>query len=301
MIDVKLGGIYRAGPMDPGDRPALVLVTAVDDTTQSVSVTLLSPDVELGTSSDLILAPGMTGLSYALLAESDIFGYLWFVQLDRALGRVGDAVLRSLAALRDDDVVNHVVAGPPLVEQSDPRWNFKLRELARLQTLTAHCTRELVDGERVASIDPRAFEVPKSQTEVLAFEEFIVALIEGARRGAITIPGWLVDIALDEDLIASYRAAGLYHALRAIWRLAEASGAPKESSLTGRRTLEDYRDLQIEHARAAGLTNQWLVARSIEVSGLIETRPVRTNDGRLVQLSYVAAEEFITTNEEVYA
>lgn len=148
MIDVKSGGIYRAVPMDPGDWPALVLVTAVDDTTQSVSVTLLSPDVELGTSSDLLLTPGRTGLSYALLAESDIFGYLWFVQLDRALGRVSDAVLRSLAALRDDDAVNHEVAGPPLVEQSDPSWNFKLQELARLRPLTAHCTRELVDGER---------------------------------------------------------------------------------------------------------------------------------------------------------
>ncbi len=229
------------------------------------------------------------------------FGYLWFVQFDRALGRVSHDLLESLAALCDENAVGHPVAGLPLVERSDPRWDFKLQELARLQQLTAHATRELVDGERQASVDPRAFEVPSTPAEIAAFEEFILALIEGSRRGSVVIPGWLVDIALDEDLVASYRALGLYHSLRSVWRLAEVSEAPDESSLAGRHTLWDYRDLQIEHDRAAGHTNQWLVARSIAISGPIETRPARTRDGHLVQLSYIAAEALITTHEEVYA
>jgi|GEM_PF-1541718 len=301
MIDIAVGGIYHAAPMDPGDRAALVLVTAIDDSTQSVSATLLSPDLELGTSADLLLTPEDSGLSYALLIESDIFGYLWFVQLDRALGQVSQDLLESLAALRDENAVDHPVAGPPLVERSDPRWDFKLQELARLQQLTAHATRELVDGERQASVDPRAFEVPSTPAEIAAFEEFILALIEGSRRGSVVIPGWLVDIALDEELVASYRALGLYHSLRSVWRLAEVSEAPDESSLAGLRTLWDYRDLQIEHVRAAGHTNQWLVARSLAISGPIETRPARTRNGHLVQLSYIAAEALITTHEEVYA
>lgn len=301
MIDIEVGGIYRAAPMDPDGRAALVLVTGIDDATQSVSVTLLSPDVELGASIDLLIDPTETGLTYELLAESDIFGYLWFVQLDRAFGRVDDGVLLALGALRDDDAVGHEVGGPPLVERSDPRWNFKLQELSRLQVLTAHCTRELVDGELVASIDPRAFEPPRSATEILAFEEFIVALIDGARSGTVVIPGWLVNIALDEDLVSAYRAVGLYNSLRSVWRLAETAGAPDPASLAGRRTLEDYRDLQVEHARATGLTNQRLVARSAAISGPIEARPARTRDGRLVQLTYVAAEALITQYERVAA
>jgi hypothetical protein len=138
LIDIEVGGIYRAVPMNPDGRKALVLVTGIDDETQSVSVTLLSPDVALGTSIDLRIDPTETGLTYELLAESDIFGYLRFVQLDHTFGRVDDGVLLALAALQDDDVVGHEVGGPPLVERSDPRWSFKLQELSRLQVLTAH-------------------------------------------------------------------------------------------------------------------------------------------------------------------
>lgn len=136
MTDIEVGGIYRAGPMFGDAQTALVLVTAVDSAKTAISVTLLSPDIEFGTSVDVIVSRQDSGLGYELLAQSDICGYLWSVQLGRQLGTVSPTVLEALAALRLDDVVDRPVAGPPVVDRSDPRWSFKLEELKRLQGLT---------------------------------------------------------------------------------------------------------------------------------------------------------------------
>jgi hypothetical protein len=143
MIEIPapiLGGIYRIDTLPAWTPSALVLVTGFDESTQSLSVTLLSPDMELGGSLDLALDKTETGLAYNVLAESDIFGYAWVAQINSArgeLGRVEQAVITSLDALRNDENVGHALAGPPIIERSDPRWAFKLSELSRLQAVTA--------------------------------------------------------------------------------------------------------------------------------------------------------------------
>lgn len=147
MTEIEVGGIYRAVAMDRNTPSALVLVTDVDPSTQSVTVTLLSPDMEFGSNTDLVLIGDEIGRAYDLLAESDIFGYAWFVQLDRRVGRVDTDVLQALDALRDEEAVDRPLAGPPVVERTDPRWSFKVHELKRLQTLTADCTRDLIAGD----------------------------------------------------------------------------------------------------------------------------------------------------------
>ena len=141
----EVGTICRALPMSPGSPAALVLVTGVDESTQSAAVTLLSPDLELGANTDIVITSEDSGLAYALLAESDIFGYVWSAQLDRTLAQVGGQIVDAISALRQGDYVGCSVAGPPVLDRSDPRWNFKLTELERLRELTAHCTRQLVD------------------------------------------------------------------------------------------------------------------------------------------------------------
>jgi hypothetical protein len=300
MTQIDIGGIYRAVPMDPGTPAALVLVTALDGPTQSLTVTLLSPDVELGTSEDLFLRPEDTNLAYALLAESDIFGYVWVVQLDRQLGRVDSSVVEALTALGDDDAVDLPNAGPPVVERSDPRWNFKLHELKRLQSLTSHCTRELIDGERMPSIDPNALRAPVTDAEVAAFEEFVVEVVEGISRGDIQVPGWLVDIALDENLIEAYRAVGLYNSLRLLWKMADTTDlqAPLAAAPA---TLSGYLELQVEMSSSAGYSSLRLLGRSTDIQGPIEARLTRTRDGRLLQLSLVSAAARVTKSREVYA
>ncbi len=300
MTDVEIGGIYRTVAMDRDTPAALVLLTDFDETTQSVGVTLLSPDVEFGSSTDLVLSGEEIGRTYDLLAESDIFGYLWVVQLDRRIGRVGAEVLEALAALREDEAVDRPVAGPPVVDHSDPRWNFKLQELKRLQSLTADCTRELIDGGRIASIDPNALRAPSTEAEVAAFEEFVVEVVEGVRRGTARVPGWLVDIALDDELVEAYRAVGLYNSLRLLWRLADPTDiGPAAQSASS--PLEHFQVLQVEMASASGHSSLWLLGRSTDIRGPIEARPARTRDGRLVQISLVSASVRVTQYREAYA
>jgi len=300
MTDVEIGGIYRAAAMDRDTAAALVLVTDFDETTQSVTVTLLSPDVEFGSSADLVLSGEEIGRTYDLLAESDIFGYMWVVQLDRRIARVDAQVLEALSALCEEDDVDRPVAGPPVVDRRDPRWNFKLQELKRLQRLTTDCTRELIDGGRVASIDPNALRAPSTEMEIAAFEEFVVEVVEGVGRGTARVPGWLVDIALDDELVEAYRAVGLYNSLRLLWRLADPTDAVPTSPAAG-SSMEHFQVLQVEMASASGHSSLWLLGRSTDIRGPIEARPARTRDGRLVQIGLLSAGARVTHSRGVYA
>lgn len=300
MSDVEVGGIYRVVAMDRDTRSALVLVTDVDEATQSATVTLLTPDFEFGTSTDLTLSSEELGRAYALLAESDIFGYVWCVQLDRRITSVSADVLDALAALRADDAVDRPAAGPPVSGRNDPRWDFKLQELQRLQALSSACTSELIDGESVMSIDARALRPPSTASEVAAFEEFVVAVIDAVKLHTMRVPGWLLDIALDDDLVEGYRKVGLYNSLRLLWKVADMTDLPAVR-LPRRASAEDIQLSQVESVAASGHSTLRLVARSTDVQRAVEARAARTADGRLVQLTVSAAGALIYPTQEVYA
>lgn len=300
MTDIEIGGIYRAVAMDRDTPSALVLVTDFDATTQSLTVTLLSPDIEFGSSSDLILSREEIGRAYDLLVESDVFGYAWVVQIDRLVGRVDTGVVEALTALREEESVARPVAGPPTIGRSDPRWNFKLQELKRLQGLTADCTRELIDGERVASIDPIALRAPTTEAEVAAFEEFVVEVVEGVELGAARVPGWLVDLALNDDLVAAYRAVGLYNSLRLLWKLADTTDA-QVAPQPANASLEHFQSFQVEMAAASGHSSLRLLGRSTDIRGPIEARPAHARDGRLLQVSFISASARVIQHRGVHA
>lgn len=290
-----VGGIYRIDAMDVGTSSALVLVTGFDKSTQSLSVTLLSPDIELGGSADLRLEKAETGLSYDLLAESDIFSYAWVVQVNSVrgeLGRVSEDVLASLNAVRNDEQVGHPVAGPPIIERSDPRWAFKLSELSRLQAVTAATTRQLIDDPGYDYPDPEALQVPETEAELAAFEEFVLDLINGVKAGTTIIPGWVVeDIAADSALVAKLRETGRYYVLRALWDEADFSevGVDTASLIPG--SWKTYLRAMVESAAASGLTSIRLRTRTTRVDKPIEVRKTRTKDGQLIQLPYIARRE----------
>lgn len=137
MTQVEIGGIYRAVAADRGAPAALVLVTAIDEATRSASVVLLSPDIQFGSSRDLVLSGQEIGRGYDLLAQCDILGHLRVGQLDRRIGGVDARVAEDLHALRAGEPASRRPAGPPVVERSDPRWAFKVAELNRLSRLHA--------------------------------------------------------------------------------------------------------------------------------------------------------------------
>ena len=290
-----IGGIYRIDPMDVETPSALVLVTGFEESTQSLSVTLLSPDMELGGSLDLALDTTETGLAYNVLAESDIFSYAWVAQINSVrgeLGRVGQAVLASLDALRNDEKVGHAVAGPPIIERSDPRWAFKLSELSRLQAVTAATTRQLIDDPGYDYPDPEALQVPETEAELAAFEEFVLDLINGVKAGTTIIPGWLVeDIAEDAALVAKLRETGRYYVLRALWDEADFSEVGVDTASLVPGSWKTYLKAMVESAAASGLTSIRLRTRATSIDRPIEVRSTRTKDGKLVQLPYVARRE----------
>ena len=125
-----VGGIRRLAPTG-GGRAALVLV-ATGWPDGDVEVVLLSPDVEFGGSQDILLDRGDTGLVYALIAETDVFGYVDPARLGRELARVDVATISAAHALRYGEVADRPAAGPPVWSRADPRWVWKLAELERL-------------------------------------------------------------------------------------------------------------------------------------------------------------------------
>ena len=126
-------------------------------------------------------------------------------------------------------------------------------------------------------------------------------MVESVERGAARVPGWLVDIALDEELVSAYRAVGLYNSLRLLWKLADPTDVPIPPFAMGRASLADLLEFQVERSSSAGYSNLWLFGRSTDVRGPVESRVARARDGRLLQLSFIAAGAAITHRERVVA
>jgi hypothetical protein len=286
--------------MDPGAASSLVLVTQIDDHAQSVTAVLLSVDVELGGSDDLLLQPDATGLPYTLIAQADVFGYLWLVQLDHQLGGVDADVLTAVEEVRNHDYVGWPVAGPPISERGDIRWRFKQNELARLQKLSASCTRQLIDGEPVASIDPVALRIPDNSEDALAIEEFVVCAYEATRRGQMSVPGWLVDRILSDELVTAYRAAGLFDAYRELMSLAQrwmmhAATQPdpapgeQDAGYGGDAALWTSRDAYLSHLRQGGIGSAWLMTRYTDISTPVHSQLHTFEKGESMQVTFFTA------------
>lgn len=210
-----VGGIFRAVSMDHDQRPGIVAVVDADEASRSATVVLLTAEVEMGGDRDLLLTPAETGLGYEVIAQAEIAGYVWLVQLERKLGALDSALVQQLLELQNaepDALEPDLRAGPPIVSRRDVRWSFKSAELARLQDLTGPCTSQLIDGEPRASIDPFAFPSPAEGIDKLELLEHLLNITELVRRGDADLPAWLLDALLDDELVQEWREHGLFDA-----------------------------------------------------------------------------------------
>ena len=110
----------------------------------AAAVLLLTNEAEMATDADFLLPPSATGLPYALLAQTDLYGTVWADQLRPPIGYVAPGALRvawGLPASAEDDSPGR---GMPLRGRLDPRWDFKVSELGELQRLTRDCTRTFI-------------------------------------------------------------------------------------------------------------------------------------------------------------
>lgn len=145
---IRPGQIRRLEPMDLDSSPRrLVLVIDVDLHSALATVALLTPETENGSSRDRIATKDVTGLTYDLVALTDVTGPAWFVQLHD---------LVADPALTLDDLP---VAGIALRDSYDARWSWKEKELEEFIALTSECRLQLLDGETLTVADPVAFDL----------------------------------------------------------------------------------------------------------------------------------------------
>jgi hypothetical protein len=237
---------------------------------------LVSPDTDFGGDRDLLLGPTETGLPYDVLVQAELVGYAWTTQLDTVYSVLDDRWVDAVQQLQVDDGGTpepDLRAGPPIVNATDARWQFKLTELSRLQSLTGPCTEQLIDGERHLLPDPVSLRPPTVSEDPLPALEYILALSDQVRSGSVTFPVWLVDLILsDHSFAQAYRDAGLFGDYQALVRMLETwlPALPEETVPPdlmsaedgGHVTLEMATQFLLDSERRRGRTSVWLVTRA---------------------------------------
>ncbi len=210
--DPTPGDIRCIDPMDaPGCAPRLGLVRDVDRVQGVVHVLLLTNETAMATPQDALIPRASTGLTYDLLAETDVQGPVWQVQLGPVLGRAPGPLLPATAvlALRDD---------------ADARWRWKEQELDALGALTGDCLRQLLDGPALTVVDPLCVDPRTTDRERLWHVAVHVAALDPT--AGLVMPSWL--LLRGRDGLPGHerwRAAGEADAWTVLQRAAASAGA----------------------------------------------------------------------------
>ncbi|UXA14087.1 hypothetical protein KXD97_10065 [Mycobacterium sp. SMC-8] len=279
----SIGSICRAEPMDRSADNVLVLVVDSDPRSYSFTVVLLTPDVELATDKDVYLSVEATGLPYALAAQTDVFGYVWNVQL-KTIGSLPGEMVRELFSRNPpmDTIPDEFKAGPPLDSPSDPRWANKIAELDRLNAVTGDCTRQLIEGEQDLIVDPVSFRLDPVGLSDFDLVDFVLDVVTMVERGEVSMPAWLMrGIMSDRELEESYRRWGLldlYSTLtqvlnQKLWSIDDEPDAP-DFAAVDRPGLELLQAQVLLDSAASGTTFVKFVGRSRDAISYPQRRTV---------------------------
>ena len=159
---VHVGQVRVAMAMEYTDEHRLVVVLAVDRLSGIVDVCLVSSETDYAAANDVLVGREETGADFDLLVETDLPGSLWVHQLDVPVGEVPAGLTEALCtacrgAGPQSAGISASRSGLPARDDRDPRWGWKLGELAVLRSLAEDCTRELLtDSRRPALLDTAA-------------------------------------------------------------------------------------------------------------------------------------------------
>jgi hypothetical protein len=203
--------------MDHDDTsPRLVLVLeSYTEEDPWVNACVIANAVEIAGDKDVRLAPDDTGLSFSVLAETDVVGPLFMVQLGPAVGALDDCLLDILNAAVHGNWDSALLSrrGVPIMSRTDARWRLKEDEIAAIHSLSSHCLQHLVEANNLpattssATIAPELFEEaadndpPKTLLRVASFAE--------SEKLELTMPAeelctgnrlndWITDLGPDE-------------------------------------------------------------------------------------------------------
>jgi predicted NBD/HSP70 family sugar kinase len=135
----------------PGASSArLVLVIEVDAEADFVLAMLTTNEIEMADDMDLVPPERQLGLPFPLSFETNLVGPLWISQLEPKIGTVEDETFQGILEFRQGSLVQELLPyqGLPLHDLDDPRWRFKVAELAAMQALSASCMTSLIGSEK---------------------------------------------------------------------------------------------------------------------------------------------------------
>ena len=131
----EVGQIRVAHP----DRGAEMHVLIVEVHEQHVQAMLCGPECEWATETDTVLAPISTGLPHRLLIHGDVSGSILKRRLGPAAGQIEPQVVEriSLRGRGLDFTSTDLGRGTAIIEESDPRWEWKLDQHRRMRQVRA--------------------------------------------------------------------------------------------------------------------------------------------------------------------
>jgi hypothetical protein len=145
-----VGQIWIACP----DRGAemQVLVSEVHD--EHVHAMLCGVEYDRATDTDAVLDPHMTGLPHRLLVHGDVSGSILTRRLRRSIGRIEPHLVERIALRGRGLDFNgaDLGRGRAVVNESDPRWDWKLQKHRQLRRVRARAS-EL--GWEIYKLGPR--------------------------------------------------------------------------------------------------------------------------------------------------
>jgi len=141
------------------------LVLRIDSANDFAEVLLVHTAPELATDRDVVLPSDVTSAPYDAVAQTDLRGAVWILQLGRRIGHVPELALAVAKAAANSTNAGGLPLAPagrmaephtgiPLAGLLDRRWSFKESEGAALRALAADCTEALLDQGLDWEVDP---------------------------------------------------------------------------------------------------------------------------------------------------
>jgi hypothetical protein len=114
-----------------------VLVIEIHD--GHVQALLCGDECDLATETDSVLEPRATGCPRRLLVHGDLAGAILTTRLEQLMGSVSHELVQRIL-LRGRGLDFHSTdlgRGRPILDDSDPRWDWKLEKLKQLRRVRA--------------------------------------------------------------------------------------------------------------------------------------------------------------------
>ena len=146
----QVGQIWIARPERGAELK--VLVAEVHD--HYVQALLCGEECEWATETDAVLEPVNTGLPRPILIHGDVSGSILKYRLTRAVGQIAPHLVEriSMRGRGFDFNCSDLGRGPAILDETDPRWAWKLEKHKQLRYLRARAS-EL--GWEIYKLGPR--------------------------------------------------------------------------------------------------------------------------------------------------